>query len=133
MNKLSEESAQEQLDSFMQHYDIDLADMPKEQSEAINGALNRIKRAIRGGKLEIDGPIVKQTLTSATGEVSEIIYNELSGQAKIAMSGKGVNDQYGRIYALLGSLSKLGEGAIVKLKGADLSIAECVGLLFLQI
>lgn len=133
MNRVSEESAQEQLDSFFQHYDIDIADMPKEQAEAINGALNRIKRAIRSGKVEIDGSVIKQTLINPAGEVSEIIYGELTGQSKMAMDSKKADSQYGRCYALLGSLSKLGEGAIVKLRGADLSIAECIGLLFLQV
>ena len=132
--KLSEESAKDQLQVFYDHYDIDLDSLPEDGKANLKLATDRLVRAIRTGHLEFmkDGTI-KQILRSPLGECPEIIYGELSGNNKLAMKSKATTDLYGRIYALLGSLSGLGETAITKLKGADLSIAESVGILFLQV
>lgn len=125
---LSEESAAEQLELFMDYYDVDMNDIPTAQRDAVDIACRKVSKAIRRGKIEIrntDGLQVVQMVKE-----TELVYGELTGRAKIAMGDK---TDYGKIYALLGSLSGAGETAIQKLKGADLSIAECIGMLFLQV
>jgi len=49
------------------------------------------------------------------------------------MAGKQADDHYGKAYALMGSLSSLGEDAIKQLKSVDLSLAEVLGLIFLSV
>jgi hypothetical protein len=133
--KLSEQSAEDQLNLFLEYYELMEEDIPETQKSAFISACKRIIKAIRLGRLEItnvDGIKIVQTLKNPIGESQTIEYGRIVGKAKIAMKGK-VDDDYGKMYALLGSLSGLGEVAIQKLEGPDLSIAECLGLLFLQV
>lgn len=131
---ISKEVAKEALDSFYDYYEIDMNDLDDDLKMAVAGEVQRkLIKALQSGRLQISGASVKQTLKNPPGEVTEITYGELTGKAKIAMKGKAEADHYGRIYALLGSLSGLGETAITGLKGPDLSLAECVGVLFLQV
>lgn len=131
---ISEEVARDQFQEFLDYYDLDPSVMPEDQRAAFESSASRIIKAVRSGKLEFgqDGT-VKQFLKKPVGEVSEIKYEELSGMHKVAMKSKKGEDHYGRMYALLGSLSGLGEMGIMKLKGADLSVAESVGIIFLQV
>lgn len=131
--KISAEVARDQLDLFLEYYEIDSDDIPEKQIEAVEASKNRVIKAIRKGKLEVtdnDGCVkfVQHLKTEKT-----IIYGEISGQSKIAMKSKLEADYYGRIYALVGSLTGVGETGILKLKGADMSLAECIGALFLQV
>ena len=131
---ISEDSAIEQLDYFLEYYDMDLSALPEEQAIAVESAKTQIIRAIRIGNLEISsGAEIAQRLKNPAGDVKSLTYGELTGNSKLAMKNKAQTDNYGRIYALLGSLSGVGEGGIAKLRGADLSLAESIGILFLQI
>jgi hypothetical protein len=100
--------------------------------EQFDTARNKLIKSIMKGRLEIkedEGLKVKQSLRS--GETLE--YSELCGKHKLAMKGKKDGDHFGRIYAILGSVTKAGEAAISKLTGVDMSVAECLGFLFLQV
>ena len=50
---ISEENAQAQIDIFMKKYRKDLRDYSEEQLKGINVNMNKAKRAIRDGFLEI--------------------------------------------------------------------------------
>lgn len=133
--KLSEESAETQIDIFCDYYDIDRNELPESQAEAVDTSIKKISRAIRYGTVEIslnddDDAVVTQIVQTKDGSETKIVYGVLSGKNKKAMSKQ---EDYGKIYSLLGSLSGLGETAISKLKGAHLSVAECIGMLFLQV
>jgi hypothetical protein len=41
-------------------------------------------------------------------------------------------DTFGKIYSMMGSLSNLSGTKISELKGVDISVIECLGLLFLS-
>lgn len=135
--KISEQVAMEQLDGILDYYDLDLNDIKNAaQREAVESAYNRLVKAVRKGNLEFsnDESIkIIQHLKEPLGESETIEYRELDGKAKVAMKDKADTDYYGRIYSFLGSLSGLGETAIIGLKGSDLSVAECLGVLFLQV
>lgn len=134
--KLSEESAQDQLDIFHEYYDFYPEDVSEERmSKMLKEVENKILLAIRQGKLEIsivEGTIkVIQNLKSSDGETVE--YAELKGRHKVGMGKKSENDNHGRLYALLGSITGLGEQAVLKLRGADLGLAESIGAYYQQI
>lgn len=135
--KISEQVAMEQLDGLLDYYDLDLNDIKNSaQRDAVESAYNRLIKAVRKGNLEFsndDNIKIVQHLKKPLGESGTIEYRELDGKAKVAMKDKADTDYYGRIYSLLGSLSGLGETAIIGLKGSDLSVAECLGVLFLQV
>ena len=131
--KISEEAAIEQIDVLFDYYEIDIAGLPKAQKQATEAARRKLIKAIRIGRVEVgldaDGIIaVKQNIRN--GE--PLIYREIDGKAKVAMSGKDDGDAYGRAYAMMGSLCGLGETAIISLKSHDLSVVECLGMVFLQ-
>jgi len=132
---ISEEAARDQLNLFTEYYDIELEDIPEKQVEAYEASVNRIIKGIRKGKIEIkddDGIKIIQTV-GKEGADQTLVYGEISGRTKLAMAKKSETDGYGRIYALCGSLTGSGEGGILKLKGADLGLCECIGALFLNV
>ena len=132
---LSKDSAENELAKMIDYYEIDIKEIEdKELRRAIQQGYDRLIKAVRLGRLKIDttdGQIkITQTLR-ANGDTIE--YREIDGQAKSSMAGKSDGDNYGRAYALMGSLSGLGETAIMKLKGVDLSLVEVLGLIFLSV
>lgn len=81
--KLSEESAREQMQGFMDSYDIDPADLAIENGpEWVATVVNRLVRAIRSGKLEVksDGTVT-QYYTTKEGTASSINYVRMNGLA----------------------------------------------------
>ena len=134
---LSKEVAEEQFGVLVDYYEIDPEEMAETQAERFGVVKAKIVKSIRLGRVEIevkDGSIkVRQTLRNPMGDAKTINYAEINGKAKMATGGKAEADQYGRIYALLGSCSGLGETAIASLKGVDLSLAECLGVVFLEV
>lgn len=138
--KISAEMADEQLNLFFEYYDIDENEINDEDiKRGMISARNKLHRAIMQGRLEIleelDSLVIRQTIKRPPKGLTSnpIVYKELDGTAKIAMKDRKTADQYGKIYALLGKLS--GEGIVViqQLKGADLSVAEMLGVLFLTV
>jgi hypothetical protein len=129
--KISERVAEDQVNLLLDYYDIELADINNDaQRDAVESALTKLRRGVRRGLLEIkeqDGLKVTQILRNQ----EKIEYCELDGRAKLAMKNKKDTDGHGRIFAIMGYLSGLGESAIICLKANDLSIVECLGVIFL--
>jgi hypothetical protein len=132
---ISEKNARQQLESMLDYYEIDIDDIEeKEVKRAIKSGYKRIVKAIMRGRLEIkieDGTIKVIQHTRSGRET--ITYNEIDGKAKTAMAAKDEKDWYGKSYALMGALSELGESAISSMKGVDVSLAEVLGMIFLQV
>ena len=131
--KYDKKTAQAEIKKMLDYYEIDINEIEdKDLKRAITQGYDRLIKAARLGRLTVkleDGIKVIQTLKN--GEVVE--YREIDGTAKTEMAGKQTDDHYGKSYALMGSLSGLGENAIKKLKGVDLSLAEVLGLIFLSV
>lgn len=131
---LSKESAEIQLKKLFDYYEIELDEMDDQDlKEKIEMGYGRLIKAIRKERLSIktDGGIQVIQMTRDGKEM--ITYREIDGKAKTEMAGKNINDFYGRIYAMMGSLSGLGEAAIKQLKGVDLSLVEVLGFIFLAV
>ena len=129
-NKISKESAEISFESFLDYYDIDKEDLTDEEKLPFEQGKRRIIKAIRTGRLEItidDKLVITQNVKG--GQTIE--YQEVTGKAKMEMDKEKGN--YGKVYALLGSLSGLGGGAFKKLSGKDLSLAETLGAVFLLV
>lgn len=131
--KISEESARAQLDELYTYYEINFDDMPDSLKDALKATDRKLVKAVRLGRIEIgsDGNGTIQVIQILrNGET--LTYREIDGKAKVAMGGKDENDSYGKAYALMGSLSGVGEAGIQQLKSHDLSVVECLGTVFLQ-
>lgn len=126
--QISEESAQKELSTFLEYYEVEVEDMEDKARKAFDALLPVIIRGIRKGMIEFNnddenGQCVVQTLRNK----KVIKYKEMNGQAKMAMNKKAEDDASGQCYALLGSLCGEGETLISKLKGPDLKRAEHIG------
>ena len=130
---IGKEAAKNELKKMFDYYELDVDEIEdKDLKRAINQGYDRLIKAVRLGRLEVkleNGIKIIQTLRSGT----KIDYREIDGNAKSEMAGKDATDHYGKAYALMGSLSGLGESAIKQLKGVDLSLAEVLGLIFLSV
>lgn len=133
--KLSESVARQQLQDMLDYYEIDIDEIEeKEVKRAIKSGYKRLIKAVRLGRLDIkieDGTI-KIIQTTRSGN-EKITYKEIDGKSKTAMATKEEKDWYGKSYALMGALSGLGETAIASMKGVDVSLAEVLGMIFLQV
>lgn len=132
-NFASKETAKNEIKKMLDYYEIEIEEIEDEKLRtAIENSYKRLIKAVMKGRLRInlnDGiEIIQKT---RIGE--EIKYREINGKAKSAMAGKKEDDFYGKAYALMGSLSGLGESAISSLKGVDLSLVEVLGLIFLAV
>ena len=137
--KISEESAEEQISNLLEYYDIEIEDFDNENlKSALATSRRKLVKAIRKGMIEIkeeDGtPIVYQHLLKPVkGIESPIRYKEVDGRSKRAMKKMSENDYSGRIYAFLGGLSGDGSTIIERFQSQDLTVAECLGTIFLQV
>lgn len=129
-NKISRETAENIFQEFLDYYDLDLEEVTEEQAKAWKPSQEKIIKAIMKGRLEIkteDSFLITQHLKG--GET--IDYKEITGQAKVTMDKE--KGEYGKMYALLGSLSGLGSAALRKMNGRDVSLAETIGFFFLMV
>jgi len=131
--KYDRKTASAEIKKMLDYYEIDIDEIEdKDLKRLITQGFDRAIKAARLGRLEIkleNGIKVIQTTRSGT----VIEYREIDGVAKTEMAGKADGDSYGKAYALMGSLSGIGEGAIKQLKGVDLSLAEVLGFIFLSV
>lgn len=128
MSGISKESAREELKRFYEYYELDREELNQKQIEAIEPIEEHIIKGLQKGMIEFtddNGFTIVQKLKS--GET--VNYKEMNGHAKMAMSKKSETDYTGQNYALLGSLSGLGQAGIVALRGPDLKRAEMIGSL----
>jgi hypothetical protein len=132
-NKLSEESAREQMQNLLDSYDINKDDLEIENGpEWIASVINRIVRAIRAGHVEIlDNGEVTHNLVTPKGDISSITYRRMNG---IAMKERGkAKGTFEKDCALMGSLGNIPPNAMAKLDMVDISIFQRLGQLFMVI
>lgn len=126
---LTEDDARVQIDAFLDFYDFDPEDISESKTRSnVEQSIKSLVKQIRRGRVELsENGTAVQTLESG----QTLSYKSLGGENKSAMKGDP-EDFYGRLYSLIGSLTGVGQTAIKKLVGIDLSIAESIGVVFLQ-
>ncbi len=131
--KLSKDAAQAVIQKIFDYYEIDIKEIEdKEQQKFIRMNYDRLVKAARLGRLEVStdkGIVITQHIRDRDETVT---YKEITGAAKIATAGKDKDDFYGRIYAVQGSITGLGEDGILRMSGVDLSLCEVLGAIFLS-
>jgi hypothetical protein len=130
-DKLSEDVASEQIENFLDYYEIDLELDVEVGKDMIDRILQKLKKSVQAGRVEFnsDGTVV-QYLKKPSGKFDTIKYNEMTGKAKLEAEKIAGSKNMARVYALLGALSGLGINAVSSLKGPDLTLAECIGVVF---
>ena len=136
--KISEEIAQEQLDQFLEYYDIDPSDCENRDDvrAGLEISFKGIKRSIMNGHVEMiqddEGDIlVKQVLEHKVGAVEELIYKPCTAIAKAELDTRKVEGQDNRITYLMGKMC--GRLRIVQeLKAGDEKRMKRLGGVFLM-
>lgn len=141
---LDDEPAQDQLDLLLDFYDVEVEEIEEtaayyndgedDVQRAIKGACKRLKRFIRKGLVEVteeNGLTITQRLKCPIGNLERVTYRVIDGQAKQEMRWAKENDFYGKIYYLMGALSKIPANTIAKFKAVDSAVVECLGAIFL--
>jgi hypothetical protein len=135
-NKISEESAKEQIAKLMAYYETDLEEDPESEA-AINQIMGRLLSAFMQGKLELSedkesGELsIKQHVTKKEGK-DTITYRPLKGSDKVKLDTAGT-DPLRRMHCLLGILSGLGSDVIGKLSAGDIRVAEGIAGFFIML
>jgi len=128
---LSEENAMDLLADFLQHYGVsteDVADM--------EGSLEGFMRGIRLGKVDIQKddkgrPVV--CISLATGSVLRFENSPVRAKALyMTQPPPGQENKFNmKVYQVAGSMTGLGEQAIMGIHPADLQFIEAVTMVFL--
>lgn len=130
---LSKEAAESEIEKIFDYYDIDLDEIEdKEQKKIIKMNYDRLIKAVRAGRVEVKYEKGLQIIHNLKDSAEVITYDAPNAQAKMAMAGCDPNDNYGKIYNLMGACSKLGVGAIYKIPANELPIIEVLGAIFLS-
>ena len=129
--ELSEESAFKELEKLYNWYEIDVDDLTEEGQLAFRSMEKQVIKGIRLGLISFEEDEEFKIIQKMKRSEKSITYYEIGGDAKVAMDKKKSHEGNAQCYALLGSLSKLGEAAIRSLKGPDLKRAEFIGGLLL--
>ena len=136
---ISHQAARDQVKILIDYYEIEPENMAKEEmKETMEMSISQLEKSVRKGRVTIeetdDGLTVTQKLKKPLGEANVIEYKELTGAAKVEMEKNcKVNHNYKKIYALCGAMSGLPESFFQKLRGVDMSDAESLGMIFLQV
>lgn len=138
--KLSAEVAQEQLEIFLDYYELYPDEFETDaQRDLYDMHCGNLIKGIRTGRLEIsetDGQLKVIQNTKNVLESGPIVYGLLTFKSK--MQGSGVRDENQspeaimprRNASILGELSGLGVEGISKLSGVDMSLAESLAFLY---
>jgi hypothetical protein len=132
---ISEEAAQDQIDSWLNFYGLDFDDIVAYEGKAAAKTLiNTLRRAIVEGCLEInveDTCTITQHLTKTKiDNVDAISYvGKKIARSRIAMENGGENQQ-SRMNAFMGAMSGVESKEFMKLDGFDLTIADRIFVVF---
>lgn len=136
MTQISEEIAKEQLQKMLDYYELEVEELDEDIQSLITSSCRQVKKAIMAGLMDIEvsgnNCKVKQYLRfPLNGIPNPITYHELNGKCKAEI--KDDLGDYQKIYTLLGVLSREGMSVIQLLQGKDLSRAEALASIFLQV
>jgi hypothetical protein len=138
-NKISKEAAQEQVDLFMDLYDIDPDFLPENRVSNLKTIEMQNVKNIMRGRVEIkeeDGQaVITQFLTkpikAGQSEIKQLVYKNFGATAKMEMDK--VEGEHAKINALLSSMCNESTVTLQKMKGIDQSVAEMIGSFFMYV
>jgi hypothetical protein len=137
---LSEESAEDILAVFLDHYNIYPENYATKGEVTIyESSCKKLIEAIRLGNLEIESQDGSLKVIHTCRGGSKLEYREITNEAKLVDQGAREaeeNETMGaamsrRYASVMGFLSGMGYDAMKKLKGQDIGIMEALGFLLL--
>ena len=140
---ITREIAEQQLEKLFEYYEIELekqlkADNAEKAQATADDIRDRLTRAIMKGRLEIcddeesqyGGLKIVQRLRRPVGNVSQIVYGEVTGRARTAIKDVDKGSPHAKVYSLLGAISKEPVQVFMNIGGVDLTCAETLAAVF---
>lgn len=134
---ISKETAEEQLDAWLDYYNLDPERLSDDETEAADAICQRLIIYTRQGKLTFnDDGSCSHNLKQKEGVKRQVTYKPLKGIAKTQDKRGKKNEspeaaRVRRIYSMMASLCNLPIKELLNFEAVDMSIVECVGFLLL--
>ena len=148
---IPKERATEIVEEFLDSYEIDLEeDLEEEEDEdgkkvdpakLARQTMKKLTKAVMSGRLEFEedsddnGMVAVQHLKTKVGDVSSLRWEGITGQAKTVLKDldNKKDSSFAKVYKLTAVLTGTSDVTVRKLKNLDLSTAEVLTTLFLQV
>jgi hypothetical protein len=133
MEKIAKEVAEVEFLRFADcmDLDIDLASMDEDDKKEFEKQKDRIISSIQNGNLVINENGEPVFTPKRSGESKPITFFEPSGATLMAMDRKKKAEDIGKMYALMGDMTKTDSSTFSKMKMGDLKICLAITTIFL--
>lgn len=131
--KVAKEVAEAEFERFADVMDLDLdpADMDEDDKKGLTQQRNRVVSAIQSGALVINESGEPVFTPVRTPGVEPLTFHEPTGASLMAMDRKKKTEDVGKMYALMGEITKTHANTFAKMKMSDLKVCQAVTTLFL--
>jgi len=132
--KIDIETAEADFKRFTDTMDLDVDTdfMDEDDLKGFEGQKRHIIRAIQSGSLVINDegePVFTPQRTD--GDVNPLTFHEHTGASLMAMDRKRKTEDVGKLYSIMGDMTKTSSGLFSKMKGADLKVCTAIVTLYL--
>lgn len=130
--KVAREVAEAEFIRFCDAMDVDYNTdrMTDEDSKDFNESKGLLLDALQIGVLEIDSEGMA-VVYPKKGDIKQIKFNELCGADYVAMDNKKDTQSFAKMFAMMGSITKLPPATFSKLKKFDAKVCLSIAKLFL--
>ncbi len=130
--KVAREVAEAEFIRFCDAMDVDYNTdrMTDEDSKDFNESKGLLLDALQIGVLEIDSDGMA-VVYPKKGDIKQIKFNELCGADYVAMDNKKDTQSFAKMFAMMGSITKLPPATFSKLKKFDAKVCLSIAKLFL--
>ncbi len=130
--KVAREVAEAEFIRFCDAMDVDYNTdrMTDEDSKDFNESKGLLLDALQIGVLEIDSDGLA-VVYPKKGDIKQIKFNELCGADYVAMDNKKDTQSFAKMFAMMGSITKLPPATFSKLKKFDAKVCLSIAKLFL--
>lgn len=132
-DKVAKEVAEAEFDRFVEAMDLDVdpADMDEDDKQGFRQQRDRVVSAIQSGALAVNDNGEPVFTPQRTKDAEPLTFHEPTGASLMAMDRKKKTEDVGKMYALMGEITKTHASTFAKMKMADLKVCQAVTTLFL--
>lgn len=131
--KVAKEVAEQEFKRFVDcmQLDVDPVDMDDDDRKGFDMQKRRIMTAIENGSLTINDNGEPTFTPQRTENAEPITFYEPTGASLMAMDRRKKNEDVGKMYAIMGDITKTHANTFSKMKMADLKVCQAITTLFL--
>lgn len=132
-DRVSKDVAEQEFDRFVEVMDLDIdpADMDEDDKKGYQQQRERVVSAIQSGALVINDNGEPVFTPQRTKDIEPLTFHEPTGASLMAMDRRKKSEDVGKMYALMGEITKTHASNFAKMKMGDLKVCQAVTTLFL--